>query len=804
MKTLLTFTVILAMAGLAMAIPPDASNHPRVARDLTVAVPGSPYLIGTPPPSRHSFYYNDWSVKADVPSGYSGPLSVPVVNGGRKYINLFGGNDNTSESEIYIYDIAANSWALSSVSMPEGLSYAGGVSVGGRVYIFGGYSTAMTNAVRIFNPTDSSWTTGASMPTACSDPVTFVYQDSLIFCCGGLTTFWTGYTNAVQIYNRLRDTWASGTSLPVSRGTAGGGVVGNTAVFACGISYAGGYDVSAETYEGAINPANPTQITWTAGTAYPAGGRYRVTSATLGNQVFVGQGGDLSANGYTQTYAYDPSTHAWAQFADKPTAMQNVRNYAIMDSILYSQSGYSASGYITTHEALNLRQLPHDAAVFAIRSPLAKEGPRTTIAPKVVYKNQGQNPETNIRVGCFVDSAGTILYRDSALVASMAVGDTALVTFQNWTLGPVGATYTFTSWCRMAGDNEPMNDTLRQNVSLETFRKVREIIGPPLPSGGAYQGLAWDGGDYLYWVRGQTSMVALVLKINKTTGAAVDSFNVSINGYPIGMTYQGGALWLGQFYPASQIHRVDLTGNILRSFSPGGISSSNLRGVSWNTAGNNLYLTHTGGAVNAGGFVEEDTLGSVVRQVAFGSTVNWGMAGDTRVRTDSCVLWISDDDVNQDLREVDVTGTSANLLNVHDVRADFPLGVYTGGSCFDGQYLYVGQVTSNRIIVYDIGAGTGVEAGGETLPAGTFALGQAYPNPARGGTTIRFSLPREGKASLTVYNILGQPMASLVNGTVKAGTHNVSLDARRLTSGIYFYRLEAGGCTATRKLTIIR
>lgn len=804
MRTLTILVVALALAGSAWAIPPDASNHPRVARDISLVAPGTGYLVAKPSPCPKGSFYNDWLVKTDCPAGYSGPLSVPVVNGGRKYIYLFGGNSGSNSSTIYIYDIAANSWATSSVSMPEALSYPGGVSVGGRVYIFGGYASAMTNAVRIFNPADSSWTTGAPMSVACSDPVTFVYQDSLIFCCGGLTVFWTGFTNAVQIYNRLRNTWASGTVLPVQMGTGGGGVVGNTAVYSCG--YNG--SVSSTTYEGAINPANPTQITWTTGTDYPAGGRYRVTSGTLGNQVFVGNGGDMSANGYAQTYAYDPSTHAWTQFADKPTAMMNSRNYAIMDSTLYVQGGYDGT-YLTAHEALNLRQLPHDVGVSFIRSPLAKEGPRTTIAPKVVYKNQGQNPETNIRVGSFVDSSGTILYRDSSLIASMAAGDTALVTFQNWTLGPMGATYTFTSWCRLAGDIDPTNDTLRQSVSLEVFRKVREIIGPPLPSGGAYQGLAWDGGDYLYWVRGQTSLVALVLKINKTTGVAVDSFNVNISGYPIGMTYQGGALWLGQFYPASQIHRVDLTGNILRSFSPGGISSSNLRGVSWNAAGNNLYLTHTGGAVNAGGFVEEDTLGAMVRQVAFGSTVNWGMAGNTRVRTDSCVLWISDDDVNQDLREVDVTGTSANLLNVHDVRADFPLGVYTGGSCFDGQYLYVGQVTSNRIIVYDLGI-TGVEAGGTTQPKpATYALGQAYPNPARGGVNISFSLPRDGKASLTVYNVLGQPVAALLNGAVKAGTKTVSWNARTAKgqlapSGVYFYRLQAGAFSATRKLVIAR
>jgi len=805
MKTLLTFALTLAMGGLAMAIPPDASNHPRVARDFTAAVPGASYLIGTPPPSRDPIDYNDWSVKANLPTALTGTVYVPITLG-RKYLYAFGGSTLNS---IFIYDIASNTWATSSVTMPTGVDYASGIYCGGKVYIFGGaIGINNQNLVQIFNPQDSTWTSGTPMSVACSDPVVFNYQDSLIYVCGGLTTFWTGYTNAVQIYNRVRNTWASGTALPVSRGTAGGGVVGNTAVFALGIGWNGsGYDVLPETYEGAINPSNPTQITWTLGTDYPAGGKYRVTSGTLGNQVFVGNGGDMSANGYAQTYAYDPSTHAWTPFADKPTAMMNSRNYAVMDSTLYVAGGY-VSAALDVHEALNLRQLPHDVATFAIRSPLAKEGPRTTIAPKVVYKNQGQNPETNIRVGCFVDSAGTILYRDSALVASMAVGDTALVTFQNWTLGPLGATYTFTGWCRMAGDNEPMDDTLRQRVSIATFRKVREIIGPPVPSGNARQGLAWDGGNTMYWAEGDAATTAcIVYKMDKTTGNLITQFNVATGGYVAGAVYAHGELWIVQWSSANTIVKCDTLGNITGTFSTPG---SYTRGLGYSAATDHLYITDTEGTEFGGTFYETDTTGAVLRTVSTGSDVDWGMAGLTRVRTDSNVVWVSDDGGNQDLREVNVDGSSSYLVAAHDVRADFPLGVYTGGSFFDGQYLYVGQVLGNMIYVYDIGAGTGVEAGGTNPPkAATYALGQAYPNPARGGVNISLSLPQDGKASLTVYNVLGQPVAALLNGAVKAGTKTVSWNGRTAKgqlapSGVYFYRLQAGNFTATRKLVVAR
>jgi hypothetical protein len=88
--------------------------------------------------------------------------------------------------------------------------------------------------------------------------------------------------------------------------------------------------------------------------------------------------------------------------------------------------------------------------------------------------------------------------------------------------------------------------------------------------------------------------------------------------------------------------------------------------------------------------------------------------------------------------------------------------------------------------------------------AASFGLSQNYPNPFNPVTTIAYSLPAETEVRLTVYNMVGQKVATLVDGSVSAGSHTVQFDASSLTSGIYIYRLQTADKTFTRKLTFIK
>jgi len=85
-----------------------------------------------------------------------------------------------------------------------------------------------------------------------------------------------------------------------------------------------------------------------------------------------------------------------------------------------------------------------------------------------------------------------------------------------------------------------------------------------------------------------------------------------------------------------------------------------------------------------------------------------------------------------------------------------------------------------------------------------FELTQNYPNPFNPTTTIQFQLPQAGLVKLTLYNILGQEMKTLVNETKEAGTHTVNFDASDLNSGVYIYKIESGSFTQTRKMTLVK
>jgi hypothetical protein len=85
-----------------------------------------------------------------------------------------------------------------------------------------------------------------------------------------------------------------------------------------------------------------------------------------------------------------------------------------------------------------------------------------------------------------------------------------------------------------------------------------------------------------------------------------------------------------------------------------------------------------------------------------------------------------------------------------------------------------------------------------------FALYQNHPNPFNPSTTIGFDLPREAWVSVRIFSVLGQEVATMVNGPMVAGRHEVRWDAGTLPSGVYYYRFQAGEFNQTRKLLLLR
>jgi len=88
-------------------------------------------------------------------------------------------------------------------------------------------------------------------------------------------------------------------------------------------------------------------------------------------------------------------------------------------------------------------------------------------------------------------------------------------------------------------------------------------------------------------------------------------------------------------------------------------------------------------------------------------------------------------------------------------------------------------------------------------------LHQNYPNPFNPETQIQFELPRSEHVRLDIFNMLGQKVATLIDGQKVAGGHTVRWNgrddsSRRLASGVYVYRLQAGEFVQTRKMLMMK
>ena len=128
-----------------------------------------------------------------------------------------------------------------------------------------------------------------------------------------------------------------------------------------------------------------------------------------------------------------------------------------------------------------------------------------------------------------------------------------------------------------------------------------------------------------------------------------------------------------------------------------------------------------------------------------------------------------------------------------DTLKEFSITVYSGAFASEPVVKYVEVLdhimTSNE---------------GELGLPKEFSLRQNYPNPFNPSTNIEFALPEQAVVSLKVYNLLGREISTLVSGKLNAGIHKIEFDASGLSTGLYFYRIQAGSFIQTKKMMLIK
>ncbi len=274
----------------------------------------------------------------------------------------------------------------------------------------------------------------------------------------------------------------------------------------------------------------------------------------------------------------------------------------------------------------------------------------------------------------------------------------------------------------------------------------------------------WGSGVYEL---SQATGYQFVERNDDLTFTAVHALAVNSNGDIYAGTFGGGVMkleggsgsWEATSIPYSYVWAlgVDSNDKIYAGTYGGGVYVSDDNGGSWTSVNNGL----------ANNYIYSITVNP--SDEVFASA--WG-AGVYKLNTSKDLAW----------SELGMSG-----FNVTSVTTGADGYVYAATE--DGM---IYKYTDKPLTVDD------------DTPVEKFDLLQNYPNPFNPTTNIKFTIAKQGNYKLVVYNLLGEKVATLVNGTINKGSHEIMFNASRLSSGIYVYSLQGEGLKITKKMVLMK
>jgi len=141
------------------------------------------------------------------------------------------------------------------------------------------------------------------------------------------------------------------------------------------------------------------------------------------------------------------------------------------------------------------------------------------------------------------------------------------------------------------------------------------------------------------------------------------------------------------------------------------------------------------------------------------------------------------------------------LMTVGNNNGSYDLGyLFTEGAMQLNDFTYGAQYTDSLGNTITVTGGTAID--NEVNMASVFQLSQNFPNPFNPTTNIQYEIPENSFVTLSVFDLMGHEVTKLVNDYREAGSYNTTLDGTNLSSGIYFYKLQAGNLTKTMKMVL--
>jgi len=344
-----------------------------------------------------------------------------------------------------------------------------------------------------------------------------------------------------------------------------------------------------------------------------------------------------------------------------------------------------------------------------------------------------------------------------------------------------------------ANKNDSTKDTSAKSENSDSPAATSYALAPvtafPAPDG-ATRGLTFDG-TYLWSADngdGNSQNGPMLYKLDPNTGAIIASYPHP-GSYPNGLAWDGQYLWHSD-HGTGLIYKLDpANASVVDSFPmPGGFP--------FDLAWNNGYLYAVSGTttniykIDPSNGVVADTIVATYSGAGrpIGLTIAPNVAGGELIAAD---------DDNDTVNEYEFL--TSNWINQWSSNP----AVYPCGLAFDPGTgtLWVSCWTKDSIYVFNVA--TGIEDEQNPAP-NDYHLTQNYPNPFNPTTTIKYGIPKSSRVTITVLDILGRHVATLVDEFKPGGNYQVDWNGSTQPSGIYFYQLQADQFREIHKMILMK
>lgn len=359
-------------------------------------------------------------------------------------------------------------------------------------------------------------------------------------------------------------------------------------------------------------------------------------------------------------------------------------------------------------------------------------------------------------------------------------------------------------------DNGGMNWTATSYVQPLSYSDIyftSENTGYMAGGAGSILKTTDAGNTFFPLVTGTTENLSRISFVNENTGYASGS-----NGTVI-KTTNAGAVWSGVNIPASGVVRFDhidannviaVTGLSFYKTTDGGANwvSGTLAGKS--AVGvemvNNLTGYIAGSESNSNGSVNKTTDGGNTWQLII-SNMTVPLNGVCFTSENTGYIYGGLNSSIPSLATSYIGKTTNGGLNWHYQisGSNWPVTDISFSETQTGL-----AIAFDKISYTDNGGGSiGIIQTSSTIP-NSFTLSQNYPNPFNPTTNIEFSVPKSAFVKLTVFDVAGRKIETLVSRDLNAGTYKADWDALKHSTGVYFYTLQSEGITQTKKMMLIK